>query len=43
MENYAIILALKGLGFKNRNLGGFFPGREVPKTIYFYRGGFAVA
>jgi hypothetical protein len=34
MENYAIIPPLKGLVFKNRNLGGFFPGKEVPKTIF---------
>jgi hypothetical protein len=34
-ENYATIFTLKGLGFKNRNLGGSFPGKAVPKTISF--------
>jgi len=33
MENYATMTSLKGIGFKNRNLGGFSPGQEVRKTI----------
>jgi hypothetical protein len=24
----------EGFGFKNRNFGGFSPGKEVPKTIF---------
>jgi hypothetical protein len=34
MENYAIKPSLRGIGFKARNLGGIFLGREVPKTIF---------
>lgn len=34
IENYTIRLLLKGVGFNNRNFGGFFPGKEVPKTIF---------
>ena len=33
MENYAIILALKGIDFKDRNFEGIFLGKEVTKTI----------
>ena len=32
MENYAIILLLEGISFKNRNFVGLFRGKEVPKT-----------
>jgi len=33
-KNYATIPSRRGFGFKNRNFGGFFPGREVSKTIF---------
>jgi hypothetical protein len=33
MEFYAIMLSLRGIGFKDRNFRGIFLGNEVPKTI----------
>ena len=38
METYAIIPSLKGIGFKNRNFGGFFPG-ERPQKAFLGCGG----
>ena len=32
-ENYATVPSRRGFGFKNRNFGGFFPGKEVPKPF----------
>jgi len=36
-EPCAIMASTRGFGFKNKNLGGFSPGREVPKTIFGHR------
>jgi hypothetical protein len=33
MANYAIMPLLRGIGFENRNLGGFFLGKEVKKPF----------
>jgi hypothetical protein len=33
IEIYAIMPSLRGIGFKDRNFGGIFLGKEVPKTI----------
>jgi len=30
-----MIPSLKRISFKNRNFGGFFPGKEVPKPIFW--------
>jgi hypothetical protein len=35
-EIYGSIPSLKGIGFKNRNFGGFFPGNVVPKPFFYY-------
>ena len=32
-EVILIMQSTRGLGFQNRNFGGFFPGQEVQKTI----------
>ena len=32
-EISAIMASTRGFGFKNRNFEGFFPGKEVQKTI----------
>jgi hypothetical protein len=34
-----ICAIMRGLGFKNRNFGGFPPGKEVSKTVCFDCGG----
>jgi hypothetical protein len=34
MEIYAIIPSLQGIGFSNRNFGGFSPGNDVPKRFF---------
>jgi hypothetical protein len=33
-ETCAIMPLTRGFGFKNRNFGGFFPGKEVPKPFF---------
>jgi len=33
MEFYATMPSLRGSGFKDRNVGGFFPSEKVPKNI----------
>jgi hypothetical protein len=33
-EICAAMPSVKDFGFKNSQLGGFFPGQEVPKTIF---------
>jgi hypothetical protein len=34
-EIYAIMPSLRGIGFKDRNFGGFLMGKGVPKTIFW--------
>ena len=36
-ETCAIMPSTRGFGFKNRNFGGFSPGKEVPKTLFGLR------
>jgi hypothetical protein len=33
-ENHNIITSLRGIVFKDGNLGGFFPDKEAPKMIF---------
>jgi hypothetical protein len=30
--------SLRGIGFQNRNFGGFFQGKDIPKTIFCRNG-----
>jgi hypothetical protein len=36
-ETFAIMASTRGLGVKNSNFEGFFPGKEVQKTIFGLR------
>ncbi len=33
-ENFPILPSRRGFGFKDRNLGEFFPGKEIPKIFH---------
>jgi hypothetical protein len=38
LETYAIMASKRGFGFKNRSLGGFFPGKR-PQKVFLDCGG----